>query len=170
LNRPGSIGSPLFELLETRGFEVLLVDPQQVQNIKGRPKSDVHDCQWRQRLHTFGLLAGAFRPPEQVCVLRSYLRQRAMLLTYAAQHIQHRQTALTQMNIKWQHVVSDMTGGTGFAIIRAILAGERDPMQLAQLRDYRCKHDAATIARALQGNWREAHLFALAQAVERYEV
>src|SRR5919201_847437 len=105
----------LFELLETRGFEVLLVDPQQVQKIKGRPKSDVHDCQWLQRLHTFGLLAGAFRPPEQVCVLRSYLRQRAMLLTYAAQHIQHMQKALTQMNLKLQHVVSDITCVTSAA-------------------------------------------------------
>jgi transposase len=170
LESTGVYWIPLFELLETRGFEVLLVDPQQVQKIKGRPKSDVHDCQWLQRLHTFGLLAGAFRPPEQVGVLRSYLRQRAMLLTYAAQHIQHMQKALTQMNIKLQHVVSDITGGTGFAIIRAMLAGERDPMQLAQLRDYRCTHDAATIARALQGSWREEPLFALTQAVELYDV
>jgi transposase len=161
---------PLFELLETRGFEVLLVDPQQVQKIRGRPKSDVHDCQWIQRLHTFGLLASAFRPADQVCVLRSYLRQRAMLLTYAGQHIQHMQKALTQMNIKLQHVVSDITGVTGSAILRAILAGERDPVKLAQLRDYRCQHDEATIARALQGNWRAEHLFALAQAVALYDV
>jgi transposase len=161
---------PLFELLETRGFEVLLVDPQQVQKIKGRPTSDVHDCQWIQRLHTFGLLASAFRPTDQVCVLRSYLRQRAMLLTYAAQHIQHMQKALTQMNIKLQHVISDITGATGLAILRAILGGERAPEKLAQLRDYRCKHDEATIARALQGNWRDEHLFALAQAVALYEV
>jgi transposase len=161
---------PLFELLETRGFEVLLVDPQQVQKIKGRPTSDVHDCQWIQRLHTFGLLASAFRPTDQVCVLRSYLRQRAMLLTYAAQHIQHMQKALTQMHIKLQHVISDITGATGLAILRAILGGERDPEKLAQLRDYRCKHDEATIARALQGNWRDEHLFALAQAVALYEV
>jgi transposase len=161
---------PLFELLETRGCEVLLVDPQQVQKIKGRPTSDVHDCQWIQRLHTFGLLASAFRPTDQVCVLRSYLRQRAMLLTYAAQHIQHMQKALTQMNIKLQHVISDITGATGLAILRAILGGERDPEKLAQLRDYRCKHDEATIARALQGNWRDEQLFALAQAVALYEV
>jgi transposase len=95
LESTGVYWIPLFELLERRGFEVLLVDPQQVQKIKGRPKSDVHDCQWLQRLHTFGLLAGACRPPDQVCVLRSYLRQRAMLLTYASQHIQHMQKALT---------------------------------------------------------------------------
>ncbi len=170
LESTGVYWIPLFELLETRGFEVLLVDPQQVQKIKGRPKSDRHDCQWIQRLHTFGLLAGAFRPADQICVLRSYLRQRAMLLTHAGQHIQHMQKALTQMNIKLQHVVSDLTGVTGLAIIRAILAGERDPEKLAQLRDYRCKHDEATIARALQGNWRDEHLFALAQAVALYEV
>ena len=125
LESTGVYWLPLFELLESRGFEVLLVDPQQVQKIKGRPKSDVHDCQWLQRLHTFGLLASAFRPPHQVCVLRSYLRQRAMWLTYASQHIQHMQKALTQMNLKLQHVVSDVTGETGMAIIRAILAGER---------------------------------------------
>jgi len=170
LESTGVYWIPLFELLEARGFEVLLVDPQQVQKIKGRPKSDVHDCQWIQRLHTFGLLAGAFRPADQVCVLRSYLRQRAMLLTYAAQHIQHMQKALTQMNLKLQHVVSDITGVTGLAILRAILTGERDPGKLAQLRDYRCKHDEATIARALQGNWRDEHLFALAQAVALYDV
>ncbi len=170
LESTGVYWIPLFELLEARGFEVLLVDPQQVQKIKGRPKSDVHDCQWIQRLHTFGLLASAFRPADQVCVLRSYLRQRAMLLTYAAHHIQHMQKALTQMNIKLQHVVSDITGVTGLAIIRAILVGERDPAKLAQLRDYRCKHDEATIARALQGTWRDEHVFALAQAVALYDV
>lgn len=170
LESTGVYWIPLFELLETRGFEVLLVDSQQVQKIRGRPKSDVHDCQWIQRLHTFGLLASAFRPADQVCVLRSYLRQRAMLLTYAGQHIQHMQKALTQMNIKLQHVVSDLTGVTGMAIIRAILAGERDPVTLARLRDYRCQHSEETIAKALYGQWREEHLFALAQAVALYEV
>lgn len=170
LESTGVYWIPLFELLETRGFEVLLVDPHQVQKIKGRPKSDVHDCQWLQRLHTFGLLASAFRPTDQVCVLRSYLRQRAMLLTYASHHIQHMQKALTQMNIKLQHVVSDVTGETGMAIIRAILAGERDPVKLARLRHYRCHHDEATIAKALHGQWREEHLFALAQAVALYDM
>jgi transposase len=169
LESTGVYWIPLFELLEGRGFEVLLVDPQQVQKIKGRPKSDVHDCQGLQRLHTFGLLAGAFRPPDQVCVLRSYLRQRAMLLTYASQHIQHMQKALTQMNLKLQHVVSDVTGETGMAIIRAILGGERDPGKLAHLRHYRCQHDEDTIAKALCGQWRDEHLFALAQAVALYD-
>jgi transposase len=170
LESTGVYWIPLFELLECRGFEVLLVEPQQVQKIKGRPQSDVHDCQWLQRLHPFGLLAGAFRPPDQVCVLRSSLRQRAMLLSYASQHIQHMQKALTQMNLKLQHVVSDVTGETGRAIIRAILAGERDPVQVARLRNYRCHHDEETIAKALHGQWRDEHLFALAQAVALYDM
>lgn len=161
---------PLCELLEARGFEVLLGDPQHVQKSKGRPTSDVHDCQWLQRLHTFGLLASAFRPTDQVCVLRSDLRQRAMLLTYAAQHIQHMQKALTPMNLTLPHVVSASTGLTGLAIIRAILAGARHPGTLAQLRNAHCKHDEATIARALQGTWRDEPLCALAQALALYDV
>ena len=160
---------PLFELLESRGFEVRLVDARQMRRIPGRPKSDVYDCQWLQRLHSYGLLAAAFRPDEPVCVLRGYLRQRQMLLTYAGQHIQHMQKALTQMNVKLQHVVSDITGVTGLAIIRAIVAGQRDPVVLAQLRDDRCGHSEADIARALYGNWRAEHLFALKQAVELYD-
>jgi transposase len=159
----------LFELLEAQGFTVVLVDAREVQRAPGRPKSDVQDCQWLQRLHTYGLLAAAFRPPEQVCVLRSYLRQRAMLVTYASQHIQHMQKALTQMNIKLQHVVSDVTGVTGMAILKAILSGERDPQKLARFRDRHCQHSEQEIARALQGNWRAEHLFALQQAVELYE-
>ncbi len=160
---------PLFELLEARGLRVVLADAREVQRAPGRPKSDVQDCQWLQRLHTYGLLAAAFRPPDQVCVLRSYLRQRAMLVTYAGQHIQHMQKALTQMNLKLQHVVSDVTGVTGMAIVKAILNGERDPTTLAQLRDRHCQHSEAEIARALQGNWRAEYLFALQQAVELYE-
>jgi transposase len=160
---------PLFELLESRGFEVRLVDARQMRRIPGRPKSDVHDCQWLQRLHSYGLLAAAFRPDEPVCVLRSYLRQRHMLVSYAAQHIQHMQKALTQMNVQLQHVVSDITGVTGLAIIRAILAGVRDPVALAKLRDDRCAHSEDQIARALYGNWRDEHLFALKQAVELYD-
>jgi transposase len=160
---------PLFELLESRGFAVRLVDARQMRRIPGRPKSDVRDCQWLQRLHSYGLLAAAFRPDEPVCVLRSYLRQRAMLVTYAAQHVQHMQKALTQMNVKLQHVVSDVTGVTGLAILRAILAGQRDPVELARLRDDRCQRSEAEIARALYGNWRAEHLFALKQAVELYD-
>ena len=160
---------PLFELLEARGFRVVLADAREVQRAPGRPKTDVQDCQWLQRLHTYGLLAAAFRPPEQICVLRSYLRQRAMLVTYTSQHIQHMQKALTQMNLKLQHVVSDVTSVTGMAILKAILTGERDPLTLAQLRDRHCQHSEAEIARALQGSWRAEHLFALQQAVELYE-
>jgi transposase len=157
---------PLFELLEARGFEVFLVDPRQSRHAPGRPKSDVLDCQWLQRLHSYGLLSASFRPAEQVVVLRSYLRQRQMLLRYAGQHIQHMQKALEQMNVKLTEVVSDITGVTGMAILQAILGGERDPRVLARLRNERCKRSQAEIAQALQGNWRAEHLFALKQAVQ----
>jgi transposase len=156
---------PLFELLEARGFKVFLVDPRQSRHAPGRPKSDVLDCQWLQRLHSYGLLSASFRPAEQIVVLRSYLRQRQMLLRYAGQHIQHMQKALEQMNVKLAEVVSDITGVTGMAIIQAILRGERDPRVLARLRNERCKRSQAEIAQALQGNWRAEHLFALQQAV-----
>jgi hypothetical protein len=144
----------LYELLVERGFEVRLVDARQAKNVPGR-KSDVLDCQWLQELHTYGLLRGAFRPVDQVCILRSYLRQRSMLVTYASHHIQHMQKALEQMNLKLAHVVSDITGLTGMGIIRAILSGERDPVKLAKLRDPRCKSSEVTVARALEGHYRE---------------
>ena len=158
----------LYELLVERGFEVLLVDARRVRNVPGR-KTDVLDCQWLQELHTYGLLRGAFRPADQVCVLRSYLRQRSMLVAYASHHIQHMQKALEQMNLKLAHVVSDITGVTGMGIIKAILGGERDPVKLAKLRDPRCKSSEATVARALEGHYREEHLFALQQALELVE-
>jgi transposase len=160
---------PLFELLERRGFQVYLVDPRQTKHAPGRPKSDVLDCQWIQRLHSYGLLTASFRPEDQVVVLRGYLRQRHMLIRYAGQHVQHMQKALEQMNVKLPEVVSDITGVTGLAIIQAILAGEREPRKLAKLRDERCKRTEAEIARALHGNWREEHLFALKQALELYQ-
>jgi transposase len=160
---------PLFELLESRGFEVFLVDPCQSRHAPGRPKSDVLDCQWLQRRHSYGLLTASFRPADQVVVLRSYLRQRQMLIRYAGQHVQHMQKALEQMNVKLAEVVNDITGVTGMAIIRAILGGERDPRRLAKLRNERCKRTQAEIARALQGNWRAEHLFALQQAVALHE-
>jgi transposase len=159
---------PLFELLERRGFEVKLVDARHVKNVSGR-KSDVLDCQWLQQLHTYGLLAGAFRPPDEVCVLRSYLRQREMLTQSSSMHIQHMQKALQQMNLLLHNVVSDITGVTGMKIIKAILAGERDPRVLAGNRDERCHNTTATIAKSLVGNYREEHLFALRQAVDLYE-
>src|SRR5215468_6649031 len=131
---------------------------------------DVLDCQWLQRLHSYGLLTASFRPADQVVVLRSYLRQRQMLIRYAGQHVQHMQKALEQMNVKLAEVVSNITGVTGMAIIRAILHGQRDPLQLAKLRNDKCKRTEAEIARALYGNWRDEHLFALQQAVELYEI
>jgi transposase len=158
---------PLFELLERRGFAVKLVEPSRLKYVPGR-KSDVLDCQWIQQLHTFGLLSGSFRPNDAICVLRSFVRQRQMLVRSLSRCVQHMQKALTQMNLKLQHVLSDITGVTGMAILDAILAGERDPQQLAKLRDGRCSHDEATIALALQGNWREDHLFALKQAMDTY--
>jgi hypothetical protein len=158
---------PLFELLERRGFDVELVEPSRLKHVPGR-KSDVLDCQWIQQLHTFGLLCGSFRPEDSICVLRSFLRQRQTLVRSAARCVQHMQKALTQMNVKLQHVISDITGVTGTAILDAILAGERDPRKLAELRDGRCQNDEATIALSLQGNWREDHLFALKQAVDTY--
>jgi len=159
---------PLFELLEREGFEVKLVDARHVKNVSGR-KSDVLDCQWLQQLHTYGLLAGAFRPPDEICVLRSYLRQREMLTQTASQHIQHMQKALQQMNLLLHNVVTDITGVTGMKIIKAILAGERDPRVLARNRDERCKNTTATIAKSLVGNYRAEHLFALGQAVDLFE-
>src|SRR5215831_1650432 len=158
----------LFEVLEERGFEVKLVDAHDARQVPGR-KTDVKDCQWLQELHTYGLLHGAFRPEDQVCVLRSYLRQRRMLVAMASRAIQHMQKALEQMNLKLTEVVSDMNGKTGMEIICAILAGERDPQRLARHRIRRCKHDQATIAKALEGHWRAEHLFTLQQALEQYE-
>ena len=160
---------PLYDLLESKGFEVLLVDPRGLKRAPWR-KSDVLDCQGLQELHTFGLLAGAFRPKEQTAALRAYARQRDMLIAYASDHIQHMQKALTQMNVKLRSVITDITGVTGQAIIRAILDGERDPRVLASLRHEACHNDEATIAKALEGTWREEHLFSLRQAFELYQI
>jgi transposase len=159
---------PLFELLESVDFEVRLVDPRQLKRAPGR-KTDILDCQWIQQLHTFGLLSGAFRPDEQTCTLRGYVRQRAMLVEYASHHVQHIHKALDQMNIKLNKVITEVTGVTGMKIIRAILAGERDPVKLAAMRHGRCKNDEHTIAKSLEGTWRQEHLFALRQAVDLYD-
>ena len=159
---------PLFEILEERGLEVLLVNARHVKNVSGR-KSDVLDCQWLQQLHTYGLLAGAFRPPEQVTALRAYMRQRGTLVRYAGSHIQHMQKALRQMNLLLDTVVTDITGKTGMTIIRTILKGERDPHKLAAYRDRRCKKSEQAIAQSLHGHYREEHLFALRQSVELYD-
>jgi len=159
---------PLFEVLESQGFEVLLVNPKHFKNVPGR-KTDVLDCQWLQQLHTFGLLQGSFRPDAQICELRAYLRQRATLISDAARYIQHMQKAMEQMNIKLTRVISDITGDTGMRIIRAIVDGERNPQKLANLRDPRCKNDVNVIAKALNGNWKKEHLFSLQQALELFD-
>src|SRR5262249_37880941 len=140
---------PLFQILETRGFEVKLVNARHVKTVPRR-KSDVQDCQWLQQLHTFGLLAGSFRPDDQTCVLRSYLRQRDTLIRDCAAHIQRMQKALTQMNIHLHQVISDITGATGMRILRAILAGERNPVQLAARKDPRVRSSPPQIPQALR--------------------
>jgi transposase len=158
----------LFAVLEERGFDVRLVDAHDARQVPGR-KTDVQDCQWLQELHTYGLLRGAFRPEDHVCVLRSSLRQRSMLVAMASRAVQHMQKALEQMHLKLTEVVSDLNGKTGRAILRAILAGERDPQRLASHRARRGTHEQATIAKALEGHWRAEHLCALQQALEQYE-
>lgn len=160
---------PLYELLDSRGFDVHLVDARKVKNVSGR-KTDVMDCQWLQQLHTYGLLSGAFRPNEQTCELRSYMRQRGMLIESAAKHIQHMQKALSQMNIQLHNVLSDITGATGMKIIRAIVAGERNPKKLAVHRHKLCKNSTEVIEESLRGHYRDEHVFALSQALELYDV
>jgi len=159
----------LYELLESEGFEVLLVDPSYTHQLRGRPKTDRRDCQWIYRLHSVGLLAPAFRPDEKTCQLRAYLRQRATLIRYASQHVQHMQKALEQMNLKLTEILSDITGATGRAIIRAILRGTRAPEKLARYRDKGCKASATEIAQALTGTYREEHLFELKLAYEAWQ-
>jgi transposase len=160
---------PLYELLESEGFEVLLVDPSYTRQVKGRPKTDRRDAQWIYRLHAVGLLAGAFRPDEKTCQLRAYLRQRANLVRYGGQHVQHMQKALEQMNLKLAAVLSDLTGVTGQKALRAILRGTRDPAKLAAYRHPQCRATAEQLAQALTGSWREEHLFALRQAHEAWQ-
>jgi transposase len=159
---------PLYEILEKRGLGVNLVNARHVKNVSGR-KSDVLDCQWIQQLHTYGLLQPSFRPPEQICAIRSLVRHRDMLIRYRSAHIQHMQKALHLMNVQLTNVLSDITGVTGLKIIRAILAGERSPEVLARYRDKRCAKSKAEIAKSLEGNYRREHLFALKQAVELYD-
>lgn len=159
---------PLFELLESRGFKVMLVNARHVKNVPGR-KSDVLDCQWLQQLMSYGLLRGAFRPTEQICVLRSLWRQRGMLLRSQARQVQHMQKALAQMNIQLANVISDVVGETGQKILRAIACGERDPSALAALKNGRIHASTDEIAKSLQGSWRPEHLFALKQALATFD-
>jgi transposase len=160
---------PLYELLESQGLEVLLVDPSYTRQIKGRPKTDKRDAQWIYRLHSVGLLAAAFRPDGATCVLRAYLRQRGTLIRFASQHLQHMHKALELMNLKLNNVLSSLTSTTGQQIIRAILRGVRDPQRLAALRNCRCQATPAAIAQALTGSYRPEHLFALRQAFAAWQ-
>ncbi len=160
---------PLYQVLEERGFEVCLVNARQMKNVSGRPKTDRLDCRWIQRLHSYGLLMASFRPDDATCQLRSLLRHRDAVIRGAARHIQHMQKALHQMNLLLDKVISDITGVTGTAIIDRILAGERDPLKLASLRDCRIRATEDEIAKALEGDYRKEHLFVLRQAYEAYQ-
>lgn len=159
---------PIFEILEERELEVLLVNARHIKNVTGR-KTDVLDCQWIQQLHTYGLLKGSFRPSTETASLRAYIRHRNNLLRYRAAHTQHMQKALHLMNIQLTNVLSDITGATGMLIIRDIIAGIHNPVMLAQHRNPRCHSTEDEIAKALTGNYRREHLFALQQAVELYD-
>jgi transposase len=159
---------PVYELLEQRSFRVYVVNAQHLKNVPGR-KSDIQDCQWIQGLHSVGLLRGSFRPQGEIVALRAYLRHRAGLIEHRSAHVQHMQKALQQMNVQLTQVLSDVTGVTGMAIIRAIVAGERNPRVLAAMRDPKVRKSEAEIAKALTGNYRPEHVFALKQALALYD-
>ena len=159
---------PVFEILEERGLQVLVVNARHIKNVPGR-KSDVQDCQWIQRLHSYGLLSGSFRPQAELASLRAYLRHRDSLIEHRAAHIQHMQKALLQMNLQLTQVLSDITGVTGLAILRAMVAGERNPQTLAQLRQGRCEHSPEDLVKALTGHYRSEHVFALKQALALFD-
>jgi len=168
LESTGVYWIPVFELLETAGLKAELVEPRQLKRVPGR-KSDYLDCQWLQKLHSLGLLTASFRPDTEMRTLRTYLRHRAELLQHRAPHILHMQKALQHMNLQLHHVLTDLTGVTGLKILRAIMAGERDPLKLAQLRNPACKSSTETIVQALTGTWQAEQLFALRQALELYD-
>jgi transposase len=158
---------PLFQILEDRGFEVCLVNARHVKNVPGR-RTDVSDCQWLQFLHSVGLLRASYRPEQEVCAVRSLLRHRESLVQMGATHVNHMQKALDQMNLQLHHVISDVTGLTGLAIIDAILGGERNPFTLAKLRHDRIKASEEVIAKSLVGDYRIEHLFTLRQSLTAY--
>jgi transposase len=158
---------PLFQILEERGFEVCLVNARHVKNVPGR-RTDVSDCQWLQFLHSVGLLRASYRPEQEVCAVRSLLRHRESLVQMAATHVNHMQKALDQMNLQLHHVISDIVGQTGLAIVDAILAGQRDPHVLAKLRNDRIKATEEVIAKSLVGDYRHEHLFTLRQSLAAY--
>ena len=159
---------PLYEMLESNGIEVVLVNARHLSGVPGR-KTDMLDCQWLQTLHSCGLLKGSFRPDESICQLRALQRERANLVAERTRIVQRMQKALDQMNVQVHHAVTDLTGKTGLAIVRAIVAGERNPAELAKLRDSRCRKSQAQIAEHLTGNWRDEHLFNLKMGVRRYD-
>jgi transposase len=158
---------PLMQVLEARGVEVFLVNARYAKNVPGR-RTDVSDCQWLQYLHSVGLLRASFRPTSEVCAVRSLLRHRDGLVELASHHVQHMQKALDQMNLQLHHVISDITGTTGLAILDAVVAGERDVNKLAHLRDPRIRATKETIAKSLVGDYRPEHLFTLRQSVNLY--
>jgi transposase len=160
---------PIYELLESKGIEVVLVNARQLHNVPGR-KTDFSDCQWLQLLHSCGLLRGSFRPREAITRLRALQRQVANLVAERTRCVQWMQQALDQMNVQVHRAVTDLTGLTGMSIVRAIVAGERDPARLAMHRHGRCQKSAKQIAQHLAGNWREEHLFNLASALRLFDV
>ena len=158
---------PLYEILEQRGLKPCLVDARHLKNVPGR-RTDWQECQWLRYLHSVGLLRAAFRPEDEVCAIRALMRHRQSLVEMASHHVQHMQKALTQMNLQIHHVINDLTGVTGMAIIDAILTGQRQATELAKLRDPHIKADAETIRKSLVGHWRKEHLFTLKQSREMY--
>jgi len=164
----GGYWIPLFQILDARGFEVLLVNAHKVKNVSGR-KDDESDCEWIRKLHSYGLLQGSFQPEDNIRALRTYLRDRDTLVSCCASHVQRMQKALTQMNLQLHHVISDITGVTGTNIIRAIVDGERDPQVLAVYRDKRIKASKDTIVKALEGNYLNEHLSSLKRYLQLYD-
>jgi transposase len=160
---------PLYDILESRGLTACLVNARHMKNVPGR-RTDWHECQWLQYLHSVGLLRGAFRPEAEVTALRTILRHRQELVQMSSQHVLHMHKALTQMNLQIHHVIDDITGVTGLAIVDAILAGQRDPAELAKLRNWRIKADPETIRQSLVGHWKAEHLFTLRQSLELYRI
>jgi len=158
---------PLFQLLEENGFEVVLVNAKHVKNVRGK-KTDVSDAEWIRQLHSCGLLTASFQPDSFTRILRTYMRQRKNLVQMSATHINIMQKGFEQMNIKLQHVISDITGKSGQAIIRAILQGERKSEKLVELLDGRIKASKEEVMKSLQGNWKEEHLFEIRQSYETF--
>lgn len=159
-----------YDVLEAQGFEVLLVNTRQLARVPGHnKKTDPTDCEWIQRLHSCGLLAGSFRPKEEIGKLRTLIRDKSNLVAESGDWLRRMQKSLDQMNVRVHRAVSDLNGITGMAIIRAIVAGERDPQKLAQLRDRRCSKSVEEIAEQLTGHWREDHLFSLRQSLKMYD-